>query len=585
MNDASVSTIVPAITVDEYESSPSRKAFSLGLAPKLFLAMALLGALAIGLVGFGVYGMARINTRLDEIVNVSAEKVRIGARANQNVQSISRAEKNLVLAKTEVDKNKYAKFIETQKAELNDRLERLDALISGQGDQLLTNFRQALEQYYQINDQVIALAMQNKSIQAQDLSAGEGRTYLDRADSLMGQIVDLNDKGMAEDAAKAKENYETRRNGMITATVIGLAIAGGVVFYLVVFGVTKPLNGIKHTMLVLAGGDNSADVPYRGRGDEVGEMAAAVQTFKDNALEMQRLREEAAAKEQRDAERKKEEMGRLADSFEQTVKSVVQSVSSAAAELQASAESMASIAEETSNQATAVAAASEQASTNVATVASASEQLSSSSHEISRQVETSVSVTKAAADKAEHVSKTVNDLNESADRIGDVVELITDIADRTNLLALNATIESARAGEAGKGFAVVAGEVKNLANQTAKATEEITQQIDSMQKRTRTTSAEVGEIRGTISQVTESASTIASAVEQQGAATDEIARNVQEASSGTNEVSSNISGVQQAADEAGRASSDVVQAVRELSHQAEVLSQEVDEFVESVRQA
>jgi methyl-accepting chemotaxis protein len=263
------------------------------------------------------------------------------------------------------------------------------------------------------------------------------------------------------------------------------------------------------------------------------------------------------------------------------VSNVVEAVSSAATELRATAESMSASAEETSRQSTAVASAAEQATTNVQTVASAAEELSSSIAEISRQVATSNEVAKRGVDQAEQTNVTVRGLAEAADKIGEVVKLIQDIAEQTNLLALNATIEAARAGEAGKGFAVVASEVKSLANQTAKATGDIAQQIGSMQSATTSAVDAIQSITGVIGEISEIATTIASAMEEQGAATQEIARNVQEAASGTQEVSSNIGGVSQAASDTGESVNHVLQAATELSQQAETLQVEVSKFIGS----
>ena len=274
---------------------------------------------------------------------------------------------------------------------------------------------------------------------------------------------------------------------------------------------------------------------------------------------------------------------RLADNFETSVKAVVETVSSGATEMQGSAQTMASTAEETSRQATAVAAAAEQASANVQTVASAAEELSNSIQEISRQVAQSNAIARNAVDEAKKTNDKVRGLAEAANKIGEVVKLITDIASQTNLLALNATIEAARAGEAGKGFAVVASEVKSLANQTAKATEEIAGQIGAIQSATGEAVEAIQGIGSTIGQISEIATAIASAVEEQGAATREIAGNVQQAASGTREVTHNIGGVTQAAGETGESATQVLNAAGELSRQAETLRGQVEEFLREVR--
>jgi len=372
------------------------------------------------------------------------------------------------------------------------------------------------------------------------------------------------------------------RNVMLIA---GLIVVAGIIVIGLWFArsITKPINGMTGAMGTLAGGDLDADVPAQDRSDEIGEMAQAVQVFKENAIRVKRMEAEQVAAEQRAADEKRQLMNDMADDFQASVGGVVQSVSSAATELQSSAQAMTTTSEETSSRSTAVAAASEEASTNVQTVAAAAEELASSVGEISRQVSQSTEISGTAVSEAERANEQVQGLATATDKIGQVVSLITDIADQTNLLALNATIEAARAGEAGKGFAVVASEVKNLANQTAKATEEISTQIKGIQDATRSSVVAIGSITSTIGEISDIASAIAAAVEEQGAATREIARNVEQASAGTSEVSTNISGVQQAAGETGQSATQVLEAASELSQQAEMLSSEVEKFMHQVR--
>jgi len=372
-----------------------------------------------------------------------------------------------------------------------------------------------------------------------------------------------------------------RNNLAIVVVIIGILIAiAGTLFARTL---TKPISGMVNSMGSLAEGNLQVDIPAQERTDEIGAMSKAVQVFKDNAIRTKKLEEEAEEQKKRAEEEKRAMMHKMADDFEDSVGGVVQTVSSAATQMNSTAQSMSSIAEETNAQATTVAAASEQATANVQTVAAAAEELSNSISEISRQVAESSGVAKNAVDKATRSHDMIQGLVEAAQKIGEVVSLITDIADQTNLLALNATIEAARAGDAGKGFAVVASEVKNLANQTAKATEEIGQQIGSVQGATEESATTIEEVVEVIGKMDEIASAIAAAVEEQGAATQEIARNVEQAAIGTQDVSSNIQGVTQAASEAGAASSQVLETSKELSQNATNLKVQVDKFLDQIR--
>jgi methyl-accepting chemotaxis protein len=364
----------------------------------------------------------------------------------------------------------------------------------------------------------------------------------------------------------------------------GLSAAASIAF-LTARSIVVPIKGMTATMGKLADGDTSVAVPGVGRSDEIGEMAGAVQVFKDSMIETERLRAEQAEAEQRAAAEKTAALHNLANAFQGTVGGIVDAVSSASTELEAAAGSLSSTAETTQQMTTAVSAASEEASTNMQSVASASEELASSVNEIGRQVQESSRIAGEAVKQAEKADHRINELSQAAGRIGDVVKLITAIAEQTNLLALNATIEAARAGEAGRGFAVVAQEVKALATQTAKATEEIGGQIAAMQTTTKDSVDTIGEIAGTINRVADIAAAIAAAVVEQGAATQEISRNVQEAAKGASEVACRIVDVNHGASETGSASSQVLSSAQSLAHESNRLKLEVDKFLATVRAA
>jgi methyl-accepting chemotaxis protein len=374
------------------------------------------------------------------------------------------------------------------------------------------------------------------------------------------------------------------RTWMIWGFVL-VSIGVGLAAWLIGRGITRPVRAMTDAMTRLAGGDVGVEIPARENTDEIGEMAKAVQVFKDTMVETEHLRAEQEEQKRRGEEQQRQAMLAMADGFEMAVGDIVRGVSLRATELQATAQSMSATAEETERQSTAVGAASEQASANVQTVASAAEELSSSIAEIGRQVASSSDITARAVEDTRRTNEQIQGLAEAAQSIGDVIKLISDIASQTDLLALNATIEAARAGDAGKGFAVVAAEVKSLANQTAKATEEIRGKIAEMQVATSRSVDAVQEIGQTIARINEIATTIASAVEEQGAATQEIARNVQQASAGTTEVSTNIVGVTRAANDTGVASTQVLGTAGELAQQSEALRSQVESFLGNIRAA
>jgi methyl-accepting chemotaxis protein len=349
--------------------------------------------------------------------------------------------------------------------------------------------------------------------------------------------------------------------------------------------IVKPITGMTLAMRRIADGETATVIPAQERRDEVGAMAQSVQVFKDNMIEAIRLRGEQDQLKLRSEDDKKRLLGKMADDFESGVRSSLEALAGAAVDMRQTSKSMSVAADEASQRATTVAAVAEQASANVQTVAAATEELSSSVTEIGRQVVESTKIAGHAVEQANHTNLTVQGLSAAAQKIGDVVKLISDIASQTNLLALNATIEAARAGEAGKGFAVVASEVKSLASQTAKATEEIATQVSAMQGATGEAVKAIESISATIGSISEITTAIASAVEEQGSATQEIARNVQETAEGTGRVSSNILGVNQAANETGAAANKVLTSAEALSGEAAALQTNVDRFLVNIRAA
>ncbi|QJE74536.1 HAMP domain-containing protein [Aerophototrophica crusticola] len=443
----------------------------------------------------------------------------------------------------------------------------------------------ALRWRAEVAEQEVALARDGRLEEARALAgSGAGKALMDQFRARMAEM----EKAERELLAQRSAQHEAADSTAIAAlwggilAMVGLAVGLG---FLVHRGVTTPVVRMTDAMDLLAGGRTDLAIPGVGRRDELGHMAAAVQVFRDNALRKAALEaEQASLSGQAERERVATAL-RLADELEGSIQGVVGAVSAAAGQLKASAESMSSTAGQAGRQSGTVAVAAGQATANVQSVAAAADQLSASIQEIARQVSESSAITQEAVVDATRTNEAVAGLAVAAQRIGTVVELIQSIAGQTNLLALNATIEAARAGEAGKGFAVVANEVKSLANQTARATEEISVQIADIQAQTEGAVGAIQSIGRTIGRVSEIANNVAAGVQQQAAATSEIGRNVAEAAHGTAEVSSNIAGVSQAATHAGAAAAQVLSAATQLAIDVDRLRRETDGIITRIRAA
>ncbi len=551
---------------------------------------AVVAFLLIAMTGMGllaVRNMRAINASTVDITTNWLPSVRVLGDLRAGVVSYRTVIREHMLAETAEEKQAAEKTLAAIVANNNRIRQTYEPLITSMEERsLYSEWVQQWDRYKKGTEEVMALSRKSAGKiphEAHELNEKTVNKIGMDADVILKKSIELNNTGADKAGKDAADNYTSAFE--ILAAILGIVIIVGIgVGIYLVRDVSRGIASIVAPMQALGGGDLTAQIPHQGEKTEIGSMAESLQVFKE-ALIAKRVADEAAA---RDAEAKIER-GRRVDGitreFESMIGEIVNTVSSASTQLEASAGTLTATAERAQELTTVVAAASEEASTNVQSVASATEEMASSVNEISRQVQELARMAGEAVNEARKTNDRVSELSKAAARIGDVVELINNIAGQTNLLALNATIEAARAGDAGRGFAVVASEVKALAEQTAKATGEIGQQINGIQSATQDSVSAIKEISGTIEKLSEISSAIAAAVEEQGAATQEISRNVQQAAQGTQQVSSNITDVQRGAGETGRASSQVLSAAQSLSGDSSRLKLEVGKFLSSVRAA
>ncbi|MBC7952834.1 MAG: MCP four helix bundle domain-containing protein [Rhodospirillaceae bacterium] len=556
---------------------------NMGIGARLSVLLAIMLILVVVVTGLGVRGMSAIHGHLQ---TVYADRAVPLGQLSAMLDDLQRMRNRLISAMGAADDGERAKHL----ADLPGFDRHLDEVwaeymatyLTPEEADLAKTYAEQANKYRSLRDRVTQPLSQGDVAAAKVvLDADGGRTFETLTRNLKA-LIDLQVRVAKEEFDASEETFASVMRIIIVVAVLGMMAALAIAFA-IGRSITVPVRRMVGIMDRLARGDLDAEVFGRDRGDEVGHIAAAVQVFKQNALDKRRMEVEQAAAESRAGQERLAARMVLADQFQADVGHTMETVSSASHAMQGAAQTLSALSGQVSAQAAAVAAASAQAAANVETVAAATEELSSSVAEIGRQVADSATVAKDAVDEAAVTDTIVRGLADTASRIGDIIQLINAIAAQTNLLALNATIEAARAGDAGKGFAVVANEVKNLANQTAKATEEIAQQVNAVQGETNRAVGAIRHVVTTIGRMDGIAAAIASAVEQQAAATQEIARNVEQAALGTHEVSANIDGVTHAAQQAGDAAHGVLATAQGLAQDSRALNAAVDGFLASVR--
>ena len=559
---------------------------NLPIIAKIAVPATIVALVAIGIVVQASMALSDLSATAAGLVDGNAMRVQYSLQAESNFNSAAVSEKNVILSGS--DSKAINSNVEAYGRATDATLNAIDRLASvttaPEQRQLIETMRTAVKDRKEASAKVFELAGAGKMEEAFAYSRNVAAKHRQTAIEAVGKLIAINVDSMRAARDQSVATADHTRLLLVIGAGVGLLLAFGILGWIAFGQIAQPLWRMTLEMTKLAGGDLDISVVGAGRTDEVGGLAKSLVVFKDNALTARRLEAEQREEQIRKEARQRTVEGYIA-TFDVQVSEALQALTAASVEMHATAGSMTATAEETSRQATAVANASTEASTNVQTVAVATEELHASISEISRQVAQASETANLAVAETNRTNATVEGLAEAAQKIGEVVSLIQNIASQTNLLALNATIEAARAGESGKGFAVVATEVKALATQTAKATEDISAQIAAIQHETGNAVSAIKTIGTTIAQMSEIATAIAAAVEQQSAATRDISQNIQEVSRGTSEVSANVGSVNEAANETGAAATEVLTAADDLSHQSEKLRADVSTFLDLIRAA
>ena len=558
---------------------------NLPLLIKLAVPAWILVAVAVGLVWMASSSISTLEETAQSIIDVRAARVITALQMRAAVDEAVINEKNIIMESDVAAMQILLADYKEQRIGALAAIERLISL-SDSLQRRATNeaIKADLIAFFAAADRSIAFGLKNEDAAALGLSKGEVRSARKKVGELVARCVETNLVDLQAAKQLAAQTAGWAKTTLIVTALIGLVLAVALLAQITLRGVTRPLHVMTAALGRLAEGDLNVIVAGTERRDEVGQLARALQVFKDNAVTARRVAVEQAG-ESAAKMRRIERLDQITQTFERDVSVLTQGLAGTSAEMEATAQSMSSIAAQTTQQSVIVAGAAQQTSANVQTVAAASEEMSASVQEIVHQVAQSAQIAGRAVENAKRTDATVRRLAATAERIAEFVSVISNIASQTNLLALNATIEAARAGEAGRGFAVVASEVKELAGQTSKATAEIGDRITEIQGATQEAAMDIEAIGRIINEMSSYASSISAAMEEQGATTQEITRNVQEAARGTEQVTTNISGVREGASQTGAAASQVLSAAQELSRHSESLTREVGSFLDKVKAA
>ncbi len=556
-----------------------------GLALRIYLVLGLLAATALGVSVIAWYGVGVYQTKATAIEN-AAERALYGEKANGLIMGIVADSRGLYIPRSAAEADTYIKNLRASMTALNDVMTKWEKVVPADHLAVFQGVKAAVREFIAGRTQLTEIAR----TQGPDAARAflENDTNRASRQSLTSRIdeIAVTNRGDIVATVTDLHTFQDRLDAIFGGgTVAVVLIVMAIATVMVRRTITGPMGAITAVIEDLAAGRRGLTIPSLDKQDEIGALARAADVFRRNNEEMLRLQEDAAQAQARGEQQRRAAMAEMADHLESTVQGVVETVAASAVQLRTSAQTLTGNTDETNRRAESAAAASSQTSSNVQTVAAAAEQMAASVADIGRQIAQSTRIAGTAAQQARDTDAIVTSLAEAAGRIGEIVTLIQNIAGQTNLLALNATIEAARAGEAGKGFAVVASEVKNLAAQTAKATEDIAAQVTAIQQATGSAVGAIQSIGTTIDQVNDISTAIASAVEEQSAATAEIARSVQEAAAGTEQVNDDITTLSDAAARSGAEAAQVLDAAGALQQQAAALRHEVQQFLSGIRNA